>query len=152
MRHVAAIGVAILLSTGSSVQAETSLERGRYLMQGIVACGNCHTPMGPNGPEFERELAGGLEFKEQPFTAYAPNITPDPETGIGRWSDEQIILAIREGKRPDGSIIGPPMPIGLYRGISDSDARAIVAYLRAAKPVRNPVPKSVYRIPLPPHY
>jgi hypothetical protein len=64
------------------------------------------------------------------FTANAPNITPDKETGIGNWTDKQIIDSIREGKRPDGSIIGPPMLIGLYRGFSDRDVKAIVAYLR----------------------
>lgn len=139
------------LSSGTA-RAETELERGRALMNGIVACGNCHTPQGPNGPVPGMELAGGMPFVEKPFTAYAPNITPDPETGIGRWTDEQIVRAIREGKRPDGSIIGPPMPVEFYRGLSDSDARAIVAYLRSVAPVKNAVPKSEYRMPLPAAY
>jgi mono/diheme cytochrome c family protein len=98
------------------------------------------------------ELAGGFKFDEPPFTAYASNITPDKETGIGNWTDAQLIKAIREGIRPDGSIIGPPMPIVFYRGMSDNDAKAVVAYLRNLKPVKNQVPKSVYRIPLPPAY
>ena len=133
--------------------AETLYERGAYLMRSVVACGNCHTLGSLEGrPVAGMELAGGNVWDEKPFTAYAPNITPDKETGIGGWTDEQIIAAIREGKRPDGSIIGPPMPIGLYRGISDRDARAIVAYLRKVKPIRNKVPRSVYRIPLPPAY
>lgn len=132
--------------------SQAALERGRYLMTGIVACGNCHTPLGPNGPLAGRELAGGLPFVEKPFTAYASNITPDKDTGIGNWSDAQIVTAIREGRRPDGTLIGPPMPIGLYRGISDSDAAAIVAYLRSVPPVSNKVPKSEYRMPLPPSY
>jgi cytochrome c553 len=136
----------------SQAIAETPLERGQYLMHSVVACGNCHTPMGPNGPLPGKELAGGTKFDEKPFTAYAANITPDKETGIGKWTDQQLITAIREGKRPDGSLIGPPMPIALYRGISDNDAQAIVAYLRAAKPVKNAVPKSEYRMPLPPSY
>ncbi len=148
----AALLIVAIQAASATASAETPLERGRYLMNGVVACGNCHTPMGPNGPQMDREMAGGLEFKEQPFTAYASNLTPDTETGIGRWSDQQIVSAIREGKRPDGPVIGPPMPIGLYRGISDSDARAIVAYLRSLKPVRNAVPKSEYRIPLPANY
>jgi mono/diheme cytochrome c family protein len=150
--RAALVTVAFLTLGSANAAAETPLERGRYLMHGIVACGNCHTPVGPNGPQLDRELAGGLEFKEAPFTAYASNITPDPETGIGRWTDEQIIVAIRDGKRPDGSLIGPPMPISFYRGISDSDARALVAYMRSVKPVRNVVPKSEYRMPLPPAY
>jgi cytochrome c553 len=147
-----AVVAAALTAMAAYAWAETPLERGRYLMESIVACGNCHTPQGPNGPMAGMELAGGLKFEEKPFTAYAPNITPDPETGIGKWTDAQLITAIREGKRPDGTLIGPPMPVGLYRGMSDNDVRAIVAYLRAAKPVKNQVPKSEYRMPLPPSY
>ncbi|MFQ5898994.1 MAG: c-type cytochrome [Candidatus Methylomirabilia bacterium] len=132
--------------------AETLLERGTYLMKSIVACGNCHTPKGPRGEIPGMELAGGLKIEEPAFAAIAANITPDTETGIGNWTDEQIIRATREGVRPDGSIIGPPMPIGTYRGLSDRDVRAIVAYLRAVKPVENKVSESVYRIPLPESY
>jgi mono/diheme cytochrome c family protein len=147
-----ALAAALGMIIGTAVHAESRVERGRYLMQSIVACGNCHTPQGPNGPLPGMELAGGLKIEEKPFTAIASNITPDRETGIGKWTDAQIITSIREGKRPDGSIIGPPMPIGLYRGMSDSDVRAIVAYLRSVKPVKNQVAKSEYRIPLPPNY
>jgi len=146
------IATATLLAAAGSALAETPLERGRQLMHGIVACGNCHTPMGPNGPLPGQELAGGTLFDETPFTAVAPNITPDIETGIGRWTDAQIVTAIREGRRPDGTLIGPPMPIGLYRGISDGDAAAIVAYLRSVPAVKNATKKSVYRMPLPPAY
>ncbi len=146
--------VAIAMSQNISVTAaETLLERGNYLMKSIVACGNCHTPQTPKGPNREMELAGQflIEVKGA-FKAFAPNITPDKETGIGNWTDQQIINAIREGKRPDGTIIGPPMPIGLYRDLSDRDTKAIVAYLRQVKPVRNIVKKSKYNIPLPPSY
>lgn len=133
--------------------AETALERGTYLMRAVAACGNCHTPKGPQGDIPGMELVGMAPMEKNPaFTANAPNITPDKETGIGNWTDEQLILAIREGKRPDGTIIGPPMPIGLYRGLSDSDVKAIVAYLRAVPPVKNAIPKSTYNIPLPPAY
>lgn len=144
--------LASLAAAPALAQGQTPLERGRYLMNSIVACGNCHTPIGPQGPVAGQELAGRLLADEPPFTAYASNITPDPETGIGRWTDDQIVAAIREGRRPDGSIIGPPMPIELYRGMADEDVRAIVAYLRAVPAVRNAVPRSVYRIPLPPSY
>ncbi len=148
---VVLLSVATALSSATA-QAETLLERGAYLMQGIVACGNCHTPHGPNGPLPGMEMAGGLMIQDDAFTAYGANLTPDVETGIGGWSDAEIITAIREGRRPDGSIIGPPMPIGLYRGLSDRDVQAIVAYLRALTPVKNAVAKSVYRISLPPAY
>ena len=142
------------LLAGAGAQVEESLlERGTYLMQSIVACGNCHTPKGPKGEIPGMELAGWAEIESNPaFTASAPNITPDEETGIGGWTDAEIAAAIREGRRPDGTIIGPPMPIALYRGLSDRDVDAIVAYMRQVKPVRNEVPASVYNIPLPPAY
>jgi mono/diheme cytochrome c family protein len=146
-----AVGIAGLLAMPAL--AETPLERGAYLVKTIGACGNCHTPKGPGGvPVADKEMAGGFKFDEKPFTAYAPNITMDPETGIGKWTDQQIIDAIRVGKRPDGSTIGPPMPVELYRDIAEDDVKAIVVYLRSLKPVVNKVPKSVYRIPLPPSY
>lgn len=154
-RRAVVIAATFLVSCASvtSAGAEALLERGTYLMSSIVACGNCHTPKSPEGEIPGMELAGMAPFFETTeFTANAPNITQDKETGIGTWSDAQIISAIREGKRPDGSIIGPPMPIGLYRGLSDRDASAIVAYLRQVGAVRNAIPKSEYRIPLPPGY
>ena len=153
--HIRSLGLAAMVAAvvaGAPARAETPYERGAYLLGSIVACGNCHTVQTPEGPVRGRELAGGTKFEEPPFTAYAPNITPDRQTGIGGWTDAQIIAAIREGKRPDGSLIGPPMPIELYRGMSDADVRAIVAYLRKVKPIKNAVPKSVYRIQLPPSY
>lgn len=152
MVRAALAACALSAALAQPVSAETALERGRALMNGIVACGNCHTPQGPNGPVPGMELAGGTPFQEEPFTAYASNLTPDPETGLGRWTDAQIVAAIREGRRPDGSIVGPPMPVHFYRGLSDGDAAAIVAYLRAVPPVRNAVPKSEYRMPLPASY
>lgn len=132
--------------------ASPQVERGRYLMNSIVACGNCHTPQGPQGPLPGMTLAGGTVFDEKPFTAFASNITPDKETGIGRWSDAQLIRAIREGRRPDDSMIGPPMPVASYRGISDTDIKALVAYMRAVEPVKHVAPRSVYRTPLPTSY
>lgn len=142
----------VIATAWAETPPETPMERGRALVNGIVACGNCHTPQGPDGPVAGMEMAGGTPFVEEPFTAYASNITPDPETGIGRWTDEQVIAAVREGRRSDGSLIGPPMPIGFYRGLSDGDLRAIVAYLRSVPPVRHSVPKSEYRMALPAAY
>jgi mono/diheme cytochrome c family protein len=141
-----------LIATTAMASAQTPLERGTYLMSSIVACGNCHTPQTPQGPALGRELAGGTKFQEGFGVSYASNITPDPETGIGKWTDQQIIVAIREGKRPDGTIIGPPMPIALYSGLSDEDAQAIVAYIRSVPAVAHKVAKSEYKVPLPPAY
>jgi mono/diheme cytochrome c family protein len=146
------VTAAVLLTGIATAWAETPLERGTYLMSSIVACGNCHTPQTPEGPVAGKELAGGTPFREAFGVAYAANITPDPETGIGKWTDQQIITAIREGKRPDGTTIGPPMPIALYRNMADSDIQAIVAYLRAVPPVSNKIAKSEYKMQLPPAY
>lgn len=148
----AAMAAAALLLPALATADDDLVERGRYLVESIAACGNCHTPKGPEGEISGMALAGGFVIEEPGFTAVAPNITPDPETGIGDWTDEQIVDAIREGRRPDGSIIGPPMPIGFYRDVSDRDARAMVAYLRTVPPVRNETRPSEYDIPLPPSY
>jgi mono/diheme cytochrome c family protein len=130
-----------------------SVERGRYLVEGIMACGNCHIPRGPQGqPLLAQGLSGGMVIEEPPFKAVASNITPDVATGIGRWSDAQLGKAIREGLRPDGSLIGPPMPSPNYRHLSDDDLKAVIAYLRAQPAVNHAVPKSEYRMPLPPAY
>lgn len=133
-----------------AAQAETPLERGAYLVKSIVACGNCHTAKG--GPMAKHELAGGFQIKEGPIDAVTQNLTSDKETGLGNWTDAQLMVAIRDGLRPDGSLIGPPMPYDMYRGLSDNDTKAIIAYLRTLKPVKNATRKSVYKMPLPPAY
>ena len=144
---VCAFGTWILAGTAF---AETLVERGEYLVQGIAGCGNCHTPMGPNGPVWEQDLGGRLVEKIDAFTAIAPNITPGGR--VASWSDAELARAIREGIRPDGSLIGPPMPYAMYRGLSDRDLSAIVAYLRTVPAVENDPGTSQYNIPLPPAY
>ena len=129
--------------------AETPVERGEYLVRGPMGCGNCHTPQGPNGPDMAKELAGGQPIIDDAMMkAISANITP--AGAMGGWSDAELARAIREGIRPDGSLIGPPMPFAFYRNLSDTDLAAIVAFLRTVPPVENDVPKSVYNIPLPP--
>lgn len=142
--------IATLMATNAG--AETLLERGAYLVNGIVACGNCHTPQTPAGPQKGMEFAGMFLAEDPAFTAFAPNITPDRETGIGTWSKAELIRAIRDGIRPDGTLIGPPMPFGMYRFLSDRDAEAIATYVMQVPAISNTVPKSEYRIPLPPAY
>lgn len=141
----------LLVAAGTALaHAETAVERGDYLVRGPAGCGNCHTPIGPNGFVMEQELAGRLVEDIEPFTAYAPNITPGGR--IAQWSDAELKKAIREGIRPDGSVIGPPMPFAMYKGLGDADLDAIVAFLRSLPAVENEVPASTYRIPLPPAY
>ena len=140
----------VLVACSGAPEQEALLARGEYLVNGIVACGNCHTPRNADATtNTDMRLAGGFVIEEPGFRAYAPNITQDHEPGIGAWREEEIMRAIREGVRRDGTIIGPPMPIPSYRGMSDSDVRAIVAYLRTVTPVRNSVPRSVFNFPLP---
>jgi mono/diheme cytochrome c family protein len=121
------------------------LARGTYLVENLLACKHCHSP-----PDTERyglpvpagmsALSGGIvldrSFTDFPGVVQAPNITPDVETGIGRWTDGEIIRAIREGVKRDGTTIFPMMPYAEYRAMSDEDARSIVVYLRAQPPVR----------------
>jgi len=141
---------ALLSAASATALADAKLDRGRYLVESIAGCGNCHTPQGPEGPLPGKALAGGQPIQDSAFTAISANITPDTETGIGKWTDAQITLAIREGRRPDGSLIGPPMPFEQYRQLSDNDVAAIVAYLRSVPPVKNAVPRTRYPFPLPP--
>jgi len=129
------------------------LGRGEYLVEGIVGCGNCH-----NGRDEDGEFVPGLEYAgnfvitEPGFTAYAPNITPDRETGIGDWTDAEVERAIRRGISRDGRVLGPPMAFAYYHGVSTNDMRAIIAYLRSVPAVRREIPLSTYNIPLPPEW
>lgn len=141
---------ALFLIGTSAAQAEQSVERGEYLVRGPAGCGNCHTPQGPNGPDMSNEFGGFMVEKSTAFEAWAPNITP--ASRVADWSDAEYARSIREGIRPDGSVIGPPMPIGLYRGLSDDDLGSIVAFMRTVAPSNNEVPASTYNIALPPAY
>jgi len=133
---IALILVCAIFATAMAKGADDALlERGTYLVETITACGNCHSPKDPQSAEVVEgmDYAGSFMIREDNFTAYAPNITMDVDTGIGGWTDEEIIVAIRDGFRPDGSLVRPPMP-------------------RTIKPVKNVVPESEYRMALPPNY
>src|SRR5215813_6500010 len=119
--------------------AQGSLERGRYLVDTVMTCHNCHTPKGPNGPQFDKALSGGLRFDEPAFDVTASNITPDRDTGIGSWSDAEIRGALLEGTRPAGHHLAPVMPSGYYKILTPGDLDGIVAYLRSVPPVANKV-------------
>lgn len=124
------------------------IERGRYLANGAVACANCHTPRGPDFALLQdKAYSGGFKIVEPAFEVYTANITPDKNTGIGAWTDAQIITAIREGRTREGKINFPPMPVPTYNSMSDADVKAIVAYLRTLKPIHNEVPQSKYNVP-----
>ncbi|HSF64896.1 MAG TPA: cytochrome C [Paracoccaceae bacterium] len=142
--------LAAMLVAAGAVQAAPSIERGEYLVRGPGGCGNCHTPLGPEGPVAGQELAGRVVEDGPAFTAVAPNLTPAAR--LAAWTDAELARAIREGLRPDGSLIGPPMPFAMYRGLGDDDLMSIVMFLRSLPPVSSDLPASTYRIPLPPAY
>ncbi|QDP02653.1 c-type cytochrome [Thalassotalea sp. PS06] len=108
---------------------QTSLERGSYLVQKMLSCTHCHG----------EDLGGAEGITIGGFISNAPNITNDADSGLGSWSDNEIISSIRNGIRPDGTNIGAPMPIDIYRNLADSDLRAIVAYLRSIPQVQRTV-------------
>src|SRR5205823_4234970 len=103
--------------------------RGRYMFGATGGCG-CHTvPKGqPN--------AGGRKYEGAFGKVYSSNISPDRQTGIGGWTDEQIITAIRLGRRPNGERLLPVHPFPVFNGMAEEDLRAIVAFLRTTKPCR----------------
>lgn len=147
------IGVALvsLLALSEGAMAESALERGSYLVNTIMACGNCHSPRDADGKTIaEKAFSGGLTFNTPAFVATAPNITPDLETGIGSWSDAEIRQALVAGVRPDhGHLAGVPlaaiMPANFYKALLPDDLDAVVAYLRSLKPVRNEVADPLYK-------
>jgi mono/diheme cytochrome c family protein len=153
LRIVITAGACLLAASNCAI-AETPLERGSYLVNTIMACGNCHSPRDADGKLIaDRALSGGLSFNTPPFTATAANITPDKETGIGSWSDSEIKRALVEGMRPGhGHLAGVPlaaiMPANFYKALLPEDLDAVVAYLRSVKPVRNQVPDPVYKAPV----
>ncbi len=144
-----ALAALVAALQASTALAQTSVERGGYLVNTVMTCHNCHTPMGPNGPQFDKALSGGLRFDEPPFDVTAPNITPDPETGIGKWTDAEIKTALLDGKHRDGHQLAEVMPTGFYKVLTPGDLDGIVAYLRSIKPVSNKVPASVYKMQIP---
>jgi hypothetical protein len=158
-----------------TVPAVDAVERGKYLVT-VAGCNDCHTPfkMGPNGPEpdMARMLAGHPQELQMPLApayqgpwlwvgaatntafagpwgvSYASNLTPEPNTGLGIWTEELFIKALRTGRHwGQARPILPPMPWQNYARMTDDDLKAMYAYLRTIPPVANSVPESV---PAPP--
>src|ERR1044072_3873369 len=146
------IFVTALLASSGSALAQAPVERGKYLVNTIMTCQNCHTPKGERGrPVYERDLSSGLSWNEPPFKVTASNITQDKETGIGSWTDEQIKTALRKGVRPNGGKLAAVMPADFDEILTPADLDSIVAYLRTVKPVKQETPTPEYRIALPRH-
>ena len=142
MRKLGApLAVGCLLAA-TAASAESPVERGRYLVT-LGGCNDCHTPGYFLGkPDFSKALSGsevGFAIPGQGVFV-GRNLTPDKETGLGSWTDDQIVVALTSGMRPDGRELAPIMPWRSFAHLSPDDARAIVAYLRSLPPVKHAVP------------
>ncbi len=127
---------------GEACADDAQTQRGKYLVQ-IGGCSDCHTPGGMLGqPDMARYLGGSdVGFAIPGVGIYlGQNLTPDKETGLGAWSDDQIVAALRTGKRPDGRMLSEVMPYPSFAHLTDQDAQAIVAFLRSLPPIKNKVP------------
>ncbi len=141
MLAVLAFAVSFLRTPASAEATDhEAVERGRYL---AVAgnCTSCHTRDG--GEPF----AGGVAFPTQFGTIYSTNITADKDTGIGGWSEEQFIRALREGIRPDGVHLYPAFPYTAFTKITDTDAKALWSFVRDIAAVRYTPPDNTLRFP-----
>ena len=119
------------------------IARGKYVFGTAGGCA-CHTP-----PDAVGLNAGGMKFDLFVGVVYSRNITPDAETGIGKWTDAQVTNAIRRGERPDGSKLFPIHPYKYLGNIADDEIEALVAYLKSVKPITSSVPARSLKIPVP---
>jgi cytochrome c553 len=160
------------VASKSQAAKKAQIARGEYLVE-IMGCHDCHTPakMGPNGPEQDRSraLSGHPESLVMPpapalppgpwvasiaatFTAFASpggtvftrNLTPDKETGLGDWTVEEFIATMKTGReRGKGRPVLPPMPVQNLKALSDSDIRALFAYLQSIPAIKNRIPEPI---------
>lgn len=136
--------VALLAATFavSAQAASPQVERGKYLVE-IMGCTDCHTPGHFLGHPDETRYLGGSDvgFGIPHLGVFVgPNLTPDTETGLGKWTARQIVTAITKGERPDGRILAPSMPWRGFSALTQPDALAIAAFLKTVPPVKNKVP------------
>jgi mono/diheme cytochrome c family protein len=124
----------------ASLAKASLIERGQYLAE-AADCAACHTPRG--GAAY----AGGLPFRFPFGTLYAPNITPDRQTGIGNWTDADFLRAVHRGIGADGTRLYPAFPYAAYTYMTDADALAIRAYLFSLPPVRQATPANTLAFP-----
>jgi mono/diheme cytochrome c family protein len=146
------------MAPASSIKVSMAPERiarGKYVFTSVANCGGCHSQRDftrVGGPEVESGRGRGTVLsdilKGLPGQVVAPNITPEPETGIGTWTDGEKIRAIREGVDKDGRALFPMMPYQLYRRLSDDDVQALVAFLDSLPPVHNPLPRTKLIFPV----
>jgi mono/diheme cytochrome c family protein len=127
----ASLGALLALAAVSASVADPDPKRGELIFN-IGGCTSCHTAKGG------QVLAGGDPLPTPFGTFYPPNITPDPETGIGRWSEADFTRAVRNGRGPDGTPLYPAFPYTSYTKLTDEDVSALWAYVHALPPVHQP--------------
>jgi mono/diheme cytochrome c family protein len=137
---------------GEVDRSPARVARGKYLFDAVSSCAHCHSAV--DGTRFASPIVPGGYAKGKQFPPsaadgiVAPNLTSDTETGAGRWTDGQIIRAIREGIGFDGRPLFPMMPFSEFAKLSDEDVESIVAYMRTIPPIRNPLPRSKVDFPM----
>jgi mono/diheme cytochrome c family protein len=144
MRHslAAAMALGALATLANGAFAQGLVERGKYLAT-LGDCVDCHTPGYFFGkPDMTRHLGGSdVGFGIPELGVFVgPNLTPDKETGLGAWTDQQIATALTTGVRPDGRILAPIMPWHALAKLTKPDLAALIAYLRSLPPVSHKVP------------
>lgn len=130
------------------------LARGEYLVEAVASCMDCHSPH--DWTQHDAPILAGMKGAGQDFSLLkglpghivAPNLTPDPETGSGKWRDDALARAVREGIRHDGRTLFPLMPYQHFHQLSDEDVESIVVYIRSLAPVRNPLPRTQVVFPV----
>ena len=143
--YIAVAGAAAIVAAATllpKAHADSAADRGKYLVT-VAGCNDCHTPGFFFGkPDMARYLGGSDVGFEIPGLGVfnGRNITPDKETGIGSWTDEQVAAAITTGKRPDGRQLAPIMNYAAFTYMTKEDVAAVVAYLRSIPAVNNKVP------------
>src|SRR5262245_7265246 len=136
-----ALGMAAAAGTGARAASPEEIARGKYIFGAAGGCG-CHTEKG------QPVNAGGRRY-DGPFgSVHATNITPDVKTGIGGWTDAQIVEAIRSGRRPNGERLIPVHPYPTFNGMAEPDLNALVAYLRTLALVNRPNKPKKIAVPL----
>lgn len=121
---------------------DAAIARGAYLAV-AGGCESCHTDKKNNGAP----LAGGRALVTPFGTFYGPNITPDPKTGIGDWTEDQFKRALRSGIDDEGHYLYPVFPFTTFTNITDADAGDLFAYLKSVKPVEHEVPPDTIKFP-----
>jgi mono/diheme cytochrome c family protein len=126
--HASLLGL-VLCAIAGSAAAQGDPKRGSYVAK-AAGCVGCHTEVKDGAPVY----AGGRALKTPFGTFYGPNITPDPQAGIGRWTEPDFFRAMRQGQRPDGSNYFPAFPYPSFTRMTDQDLRDLWAYLRSLPP------------------